>query len=66
MVKLTGENNEFEVKTINMRPTWENLMSGIIDGIRNGDFDTQKLMEEELFKLARFVDAVNDKNQPKA
>lgn len=46
-------------ETIDLTPTWEGILPGLIAALRYGTAEGQQIAEEELTKLARFADAVN-------
>ena len=48
-----------EVQTIDMTPTWEAIMPGLIMALQNGTGEGPKMAREELMRLARLVDEAN-------
>lgn len=61
--KLKEHDMATPVKTIDLTPTWAGIMPGIISILENGSEDGRKIAREELMKLARQVDTLNDKEQ---
>ncbi len=59
--KLRSTTMAKPVKTIDLTPTWAGIMPGIISILENGSEDGRKIAREELMKLARQVDTLNEK-----
>lgn len=53
------------VKTIDMTPTWEALLPGLLMAVENGTNQGRAIAMEELMRLARFADRVNAANRDK-
>ncbi len=49
------------VETIDLTPTWEGIMPGLIACLQDGTGEGQRMAREELMRLARIVDAANAK-----
>lgn len=47
---------------VHLPPTWSGLLPLLIDGIRHGDETRRTVAEEELARLARFIDGINAEN----
>ncbi|NIO82542.1 MAG: hypothetical protein GTN53_18290 [Candidatus Aminicenantes bacterium] len=47
------------MKTINLTPTWEGIMPGLIEVLQNGTEEGKELAKAELMDLARKVDEIN-------
>lgn len=52
-------------KTIDITPTWEAVMPLMIATLESGTEQAKEGIVKELYKLARFADAVNTANKKK-
>lgn len=46
-----------EIETIDLTPSWEGILPGLLAAYASGGFEARKIAEEEMSRMARIADA---------
>ena len=47
------------VKTVDITPTWSNILPYYIDRLKYGNYKQQEIAEKEILRLGKYADKVN-------